>query len=101
MYFLRGYLLLAGLLSVIGNKPRFCVNCKHFIPSNPFGNDEFGKCALYAKIEPDNTYFVTGESKYIEPDYKYCTIVRSYEKYCGKDGKHYSEKKCIWPWLNR
>jgi hypothetical protein len=40
--------------------PTFCVNCKHFIPSQT--GLQFGKCALFER-EDTNHFLVTGVGK--------------------------------------
>jgi hypothetical protein len=67
--------------------PKFCINCKFF--RNSFLNDKkFGKCSLFPKDEKrDINYYVTGIEKDIE--FYYCSIARSYDNMCGKEGKKY------------
>jgi len=48
----------------------------------------FGKCSLFPKEEKrDINYYVTGIEKNIE--FHYCSIARSSDNMCGKEGKKY------------
>jgi hypothetical protein len=71
---------------------KFCKDCKYFLP-NKFlfiTNNEFGKCALYNKINKnDENYLVTGKKKKDIIEYSYCSICRNSENMCGKEGKDF------------
>jgi hypothetical protein len=81
------------LCSFTSNKPNFCVNCTHFRGSL-FGS-KFGKCSLFPVIEnvDNGDYLVDGTTKKPTVDYKYCSVVRTYDSMCGEKGKMYEEKK--------
>ena len=66
--------------------PKFCVNCKFF--TNSFmKNNIYGKCSLFPKTEHNIDYLVTGTDKNIE--FYYCSVARSSDNMCGKEGKKY------------
>jgi hypothetical protein len=67
--------------------PKLCIDCKHFIKNGV--DDKFGKCAFYPIIEDDDDFLVTGKRNVKPIEYRYCSTMRSYERYCGKSGKHY------------
>lgn len=67
-------------------KHKFCVNCKHFIPSDI--KDEFGKCALYP-IE-DSKFFVDGKIR--NDDFYSCSSARGWSHLCGKNATKYRKK---------
>jgi len=81
-------------------KPKFCINCKHFIADNY--NSEHGKCSLF-EIETFPTYndkfLVNGISKDehktingISKDYLFCSVARVWNHKCGAEGKLYEKK---------
>lgn len=74
---------------------KFCKDCKYFLP-NKFlfiTNNEFGKCALYNKLNKnDENYLVTGKKKEDTIEYSYCSICRNSEDKCGKEGKDFISK---------
>ena len=67
-------------------KPKFCVNCKHFIPHEH--NNEFGKCALF--LYENSKILVDGIAR--ENEYYTCSTARSWGHLCGKDGTKYRKK---------
>ena len=74
--------------------PRLCKNCKFFLPNDPwFGvGNEFSKCKLFADVQDDDNFLVTGKKANPKTEYKFCSIVRKYEYMCGKEGKFYKRK---------
>jgi len=69
---------------------KFCVNCKHFIPSQT--GIQYGKCALFER-EDANPFLVTGGGENKKNSHKlYCQTARDVEKMCGKEGKMYTRK---------
>ena len=77
-------------LNEIFFKPKLCINCKFF--KNSFIDDnKYGKCSLFKEdMKNDADYFVTGVQKY--SDYTFCSIARTYDDMCGKEGKKYINK---------
>jgi hypothetical protein len=67
-------------------KPKFCVNCKHFIPHEH--NNEYGKCSLF--IYENSKYLVDGIAR--ENEYYTCSTARSSVNLCGKEGAKYRKK---------
>jgi hypothetical protein len=55
---------------------------------------EFGKCKLYydTKNNDDSHFLVTGYKKKEIIDYYYCSICRTSESLCGKEGKQFINK---------
>lgn len=88
------YLLAIMFMSVVSLKPKFCIECKHFIPSGGSNYDEFGKCSLskYEIDRNDEQFLVTGIQIPLIVEYRFCTTMRSYEHMCGKEGKEYVRK---------
>ena len=72
------------------NKPKFCINCKHFLIDNT--SIEFSRCSLFPIIEEDHNFLVTGISEKKEVEYNHCSITRSWDNYCGVNGKMYKRK---------
>jgi hypothetical protein len=74
-------------------KPKICIDCKHFIPSDS-NYAEFGKCSLskYEIDKNDEKYLVTGIQVPLVVEYMFCSTMRSNEKLCGKEGKNYVKK---------
>ena len=92
--------ILSTILSTIittSNKPKFCVNCIHF-RGNFFTSNKYGKCSLFPVIEKKDNGDYLVDGIFINPvvDYKYCSIIRNYDKMCGKDGNMYKEKNQWW-----
>ena len=87
-YFFIFFTILSPLFSLKVDKPKFCINCKHFISDSH--TDKFGKCALFPK-NINNYYLVDGiTSEYI--DHMYCSTARSENNMCDKEGKMYKKK---------
>ena len=84
--------IILPVLSLNGLKPKFCSNCKYFIKDNINGEDKFGKCSLFPKIENNNYFLVSGIAEDIVTEYYYCsTIINDYSK-CGIEGKMHLRK---------
>jgi hypothetical protein len=67
-------------------KPKFCVNCRYFIPNE--SNNEYGKCSLF--VYENSKYLVDGLVR--DNDYYACSSARSWSNLCGKEGKKYKKK---------
>lgn len=67
---------------------KICRTCKHFVPNTTVSKTEkdlqiaYGKCALFGEQN-----LVTGEVIYTS-----AAICRSYDLYCGREGKLYETK---------
>ena len=72
-------------------KPKFCTNCQHFI-STSNGDDKFGKCGLFPKIDNNKYFLVNGVKEEEEMDYHYCETTRTYANMCGENGDFYRKK---------
>jgi hypothetical protein len=70
------------------DKPKLCVNCKYFVKYGT--NHIYGKCSLFPKI--NNNYLVTGNEEDKSEHYTYCSIARSNDDMCGKEGMKYKKK---------
>jgi len=66
-------------------KPKFCINCKYFIPCDT-GN-EFGKCMSFQY--ENNNFLIDGN---VRNNYYFCSTARGKEDLCGKIGKKYVKK---------
>lgn len=85
------YYTIFSTFSTESTKPKLCINCKHFRQDFLSGS-QFGKCALFPIIKYYDYSLVNGK----DPDiigYEYCSIMRNYDSYCGKEGKLYEEKR--------
>jgi hypothetical protein len=71
-------------------KPKLCIQCKHFFPTN---RDVFGKCSLFSKNSLIADYLVTGIDDKSDPNhYFYCSVARTNEDMCGKEGIKFQRK---------
>jgi len=76
---------------------KFCVNCQHFIPHSQ--GVAYGTCRAFPMIdqlvqEGMTRYLVTGyDATNATLTYYYCSTVRNTERFCGRDGKMFQEKK--------
>lgn len=87
---LLAFILFSFTSFVLSYKPRFCKNCKHFIPSSL--GDSFGQCKLFELVNSDKVdYLVTGKKTVT---FKSCTRAREDESKCGVNGTHY---KAVYP----
>jgi len=73
-------------------KPKFCVNCKYFIPStgDSSNNQNYAKCSMFPNHNSSN-YLVTGQNAY--DSYFFCSTARSWRDMCGPDAKKYIKKR--------
>ena len=87
------FLLLCIFLSAsstkhLRTKPKFCVNCKYFIPSTTHGsnNEYYAKCGMFPSNNSD--FLVSGIKN--PANYYYCYTARSWgSDMCGPDAKKY------------
>jgi hypothetical protein len=70
-------------------KPKLCINCKHFIPyiDRNIKIGKFGKCKLFKKDQL-NSFLVDGIDEY-DDDYYYCSTSRRINDMCGILASHY------------
>ena len=68
--------------------PKFCVNCAFYIEDKD-KNSKYGKCRMNPVIRDLKYYLVTGVPDENDTEYQFCTIARSRDHMCGKDGKQY------------
>ena len=72
-------------------QPKFCVNCKYFMPSGT-GN-EYGKCIMFPMFPTGTSnpkFLVTGNPVTID-NYYYCSTARSSSDLCGELAKKYKK----------
>ena len=67
-----------------------CIKCK-FFKNNLFTDSKFGKCSLYPRSVENNDFFVTGIETSKKIEYTYCSVARTFDSMCGKDGKFYQK----------
>jgi len=77
--------------------PRFCKNCKYFVPELTFeGSTEYSKCSLFNTTTTltNNRYLVTGvdDGPRVHVEYTYCSTARTFQNMCGQEGKMYKRK---------
>ena len=87
----------AGLKS-IHTEPKFCVNCKHCLPSEGYklydsSRLEFAKCLANPCEIKDDSYLISGVLRPKVMDYQYCSSARSWPDRCGPDGLKYVAKE--------
>ena len=78
------------ILYALALTPKLCVNCKHF--KGGFFQNEFGKCLLFPKVNEIDYFLVNGVKPNNKIDYEYCSIIRTYDKTCGKEGELFEKK---------
>jgi len=75
--------------------PKFCKDCKYFIPNRSWNENDiqyiqYSKCSRFSTtiVHEDENYLVTGVDKsVVEVEYSYCSSARKLEHMCGKSGK--------------
>ena len=83
---------LSAILSSISlkqAKPKFCINCKHFLTDNM--DNTYGRCLLFPNSLYLSNYLVNGEKKINKEDFYYCSTAREKETMCGKNAKFYKK----------
>jgi len=84
-------MFLCGALLVDSIKPKFCINCKHFVKP-PYGmSNEYARCSLFTT--ENRKYLVDGVHR--NSDYKYCSTAREFDSLCGKNATKY-KKRYTW-----
>jgi len=88
------YFLVMMFMSSVSLKPKFCVDCKYFIPCETTNLVQYGKCSLskYDIDKNDENFLVSGIQVPLITQYRYCSTMRNYEDFCGKEGKKYKKK---------
>ena len=72
-------------------QPKFCVNCKYFMPSDT--SNEYGKCSMFPMFPTGTSnpkFLVTGKN-IISDSYYYCTTARTNDDMCGQIAKKYKK----------
>ena len=90
MNYLIIYLIMVSSSSYM-IKPKFCINCKHFIPPDS-NNNEYGMCSMFKNIDQTDDFLVTSIKSVKKKNYIYCSIAREFWYMCGKIGRKYEEK---------
>lgn len=70
---------------------KLCVNCKFFINSDN-GDNKYSKCSFFPSDVSHVNFLVTGVEN---NKYNYCSVARSFESMCGKEGKAYKKKRVL------
>ena len=84
--------LIIPIFSLEKSTTNLCINCKFFKNDLIFSimnENKYGKCLAFPIEKDDNDFLVTGIKKI---EYNFCTIARTYEDMCGKEGKMYEMK---------
>jgi hypothetical protein len=76
------------LTSSLKLKPKFCINCKHYIQGET-NNKEYGKCSVFVKDDP--RFLVDGVVR--TDNYRYCSTARSFDDLCGINATKYKKIK--------
>jgi hypothetical protein len=69
-------------------KPKFCINCKHFVKPPDGMSNEYAKCSIF--IGETQKFLVDGVHR--QSDYKYCSTARQFEDLCGKNATKYKKR---------
>lgn len=85
MYLLT-FLYMFLLTNSLETKPKFCVNCRYFIPHND--RTEYGKCS---KFPIENTKYLV-DGIVTKTEYYNCNTARTWKSLCGNEGKEYKKK---------
>lgn len=75
------------VLSVNALRPKFCYNCRHFLPAENDGEAIFGKCAAFPVVVENKDYLITGVKDSEIIDHRYCSSARTNDRMCGEEGK--------------
>ena len=84
-------MFLCGALLVDSIKPKFCINCKHFVKPPDGMSNEYAKCSIF--IGENQKFLVDGVHS--NSNYKYCSTARNFEGLCGRNATKY-KKKYTW-----
>lgn len=68
---------------IVGNEYPICKNCVNFIENPVYGSDitTYSKCKVFG-----DKNLVSGEITY-----RFASIIRDFDEYCGRKGKYYQE----------
>lgn len=71
--------------------PKLCINCKFYLQ---YDDPIFSKCTLNILTTDEShiKYYITNKNIPIIIEYHYCSIARSIEYMCGKNGTKYVKK---------
>ena len=88
------FIIMLSLFSVFAEKPKFCIDCKHYLQPNLFLGNQYGRCDLFTKSDNINADdFLVNGVKYLNTvEYRFCSIARQNDEYCGKDAKFFEER---------
>lgn len=82
------FLLIFSFFCSAINKPKLCINCKHFMQIDGISK-VYGKCLLFPLNS--NERLVVGYNE--TTNYYYCTTARSHSDMCGEEGKLFLKKR--------
>ena len=88
LFFIFSVFSMFILTSSVDMNPKFCVNCRYFIPNTDGLTSEYGKCSIFTY---ENTKFLV-DGIIRDTEYFTCSTARSSEKLCGKSGVKYKKK---------
>ena len=91
----RFLIILLSLFTTFAENAKFCIECKHYIKPNLFLGTQFGKCGLFPEIannKNEYNFLVNGVEYKKNVEYRYCSIARKYDDYCGKDAKYFEKQ---------
>jgi hypothetical protein len=81
---------------VVPAGPKFCVDCKHFIPY--WSGAGYAKCTAFPRTNyvtkaAETNYLVSGVYPKVNIEYFHCSTAREMEDMCGKQGKFFTAKE--------
>jgi len=69
-------------------EPKFCVNCRYFLPLSDGSKLEYGRCSLFPYSS--GKFFVDGISR--STDFYSCSTARTSNSMCGNHASRYKKK---------
>ena len=84
----------AGKRRLVATLPKFCTNCKHFLP-DATATKTLGHCAkfpVFTDFDTHMNYLITGAFPDTPYEFVSCITARRDPKLCGNEGRYY---KCV------
>ncbi len=69
-------------------EPKFCVNCRYFLPLSDEAKLEYGRCSLFPYSS--SKFYVDGLAR--TTDFHSCSTARSLNSMCGNHASRYKKK---------
>jgi len=69
-------------------EPKFCINCRYFLPLSDEAKLEYGRCSLFQYSS--SKFYVDGVAR--TTDFYSCSTARSSNSMCGNHASRYKKK---------